>query len=72
MGLQSDKFTLQGFVQPWRCDVCQEMFEPDLTGICAACGKLLCAAHRMPRPNPSAVGGSDAVCPACAEGAGRP
>jgi len=65
MGLQSDKFTLQGLVQPWRCDVCQEMFEPDLKGICAGCGKLLCAAHRTPRPNPRAIGGSEPICPSC-------
>jgi hypothetical protein len=71
MGLQSDKFTLQGLVQPWRCDVCQEMFEPDLKGICTGCGRLLCPAHRVAVPNPRTLGGSEAVCPACAEGKGR-
>jgi DNA-directed RNA polymerase subunit RPC12/RpoP len=70
MGLQSDKFTLQGLVQPWRCDVCQEMFEPELKGICTRCGKLLCPAHRTALPNPEAPAGREVVCPGCSEGKG--
>ena len=66
MGVKRDLQNLQGQIQPWRCDVCGEMFSPALTGICAACGRLLCEAHRVPRENPRALGGKDALCPACA------
>ena len=66
MARLSDKKTLQGLVQPWRCDVCQNAFEPELTGICAACGRLLCPEHRVHRENPRALGGKDALCRDCA------
>jgi hypothetical protein len=67
MARLSDKKTLQGLVQPWRCDCCQTPFEPDLKGICAACGRLLCPEHRAVRENPRALGGKDALCPGCAQ-----
>lgn len=70
MGLQSDKFTLQGLVQPWRCDLCGATYEPDLKGICAACGRLICGEHRVPRENPRALGGKDFLCPGCAASQG--
>ncbi len=66
MGLQSDKFTLQGNVQPWRCDLCEAAFEPDLKGICAGCGRIICPGHRISRENPRALGGTESVCPSCA------
>jgi len=56
MPLRSDKKTLQGQVQPWRCDLCGEPFEPDLKAICTRCGRLCCPEHRAE---------SGAVCTDC-------
>lgn len=72
MPLRSDKKTLQGNVQPWRCDLCGETFDPDLHGICSRCGRLCCTACRTMVPNPGVLGGREGVCSACNETAPPP
>ncbi len=67
MPLRSDKKTLQGNIQPWRCDLCREPFDPDLHGICSRCGRLCCPACRTTVSNPGVFGGQDAVCRECAD-----
>ncbi|MGC8723997.1 MAG: hypothetical protein ACP5VF_09010 [Acidobacteriota bacterium] len=68
MGLQSDKKTLQGNVQPWRCDLCGEPFDPGLDAICIRCGRLCCPEHRAK----GGRAGSPSLCTDCEAAASRP
>jgi hypothetical protein len=72
MPLRSDKKTLQGNIQPWRCDLCAEPFEPDLHGICSRCGRLCCPDCRTMASNPAVFGGREAVCKQCEDRAEAP